>query len=176
MSNEKNECSTSTCYANDINHRVRTTSIIERPESKWAAILVPVKKDNTIRLCWLSEAQCHHEDWPLPNATRVDDIIAKVGRARYISTIDMMKRYWQVPVHEEDRSKNVCDYIWTLPIYKNAVWTPRSPSYFQRMVDQLLNGLSEFSSHFYTKKNHPKSVQQDMKSRHSHKSTQKGYV
>jgi len=36
---------------------------------------------------------------------RVDDILDQVRQARYISTLDLAKGYWQVPVAAEDRPK-----------------------------------------------------------------------
>jgi len=37
-----------------------------------------------------------------PMAT-IDDVLRKIGHARYISTYDAKSGYWQIPVTEEDR-------------------------------------------------------------------------
>ena len=42
------------------------------------------------------------EAYPLP---RIDDIIDQIGRAQYLTTIDLTKGYWQVPVASEDHHK-----------------------------------------------------------------------
>ena len=80
--------------------------IIEPSKSEWAAPLVPVrKKDNTIRLCVdyrKLNAITKVDPYPMP---RVDDMIDEVGKAKFISTLDLTKGYWQVPVYEEDRPK-----------------------------------------------------------------------
>ena len=73
--------------------------VIERSCSDWASPLVTVrKKDGSLRLCvdyrrlnGLSRADAY----PIP---RVDDLIDRVGQARFISTLDLTKGYWQVPV------------------------------------------------------------------------------
>lgn len=42
------------------------------------------------------------EAYPLPC---IDDIIDQIGRAQYMTTINLMKGYWQVPVASEDHHK-----------------------------------------------------------------------
>ena len=68
--------------------------VIERSRSDWALPLVTVhKKDGSLRLCvdhrrlnGLSKADAY----PIP---RVDDLIDRVGQAKYISTLDLTKGY-----------------------------------------------------------------------------------
>ena len=40
--------------------------------------------------------------YPVP---RIDDILDQVSLARYITTLDLAKGYWQVPVADEERAK-----------------------------------------------------------------------
>ena len=40
--------------------------------------------------------------YPMP---RIDNILDQVGQVRYITTLDLTKGYWQVPVAEEDQPK-----------------------------------------------------------------------
>ena len=72
---------------------------------------------------------------------RVDDTIYEVGSAKYISTPDLTKGYWQVP-----ECKEHCPFA--TPIFQFC-WMPfglqGSPATFQRMVDQLLHDLHEFA-------------------------------
>ena len=63
------------------------------------------KKDGTIHLCVdyrrlnaMTQVDAH----PMP---RIDDIFNQVGQARYITTVDLAKGYWQVPVAAEDHPK-----------------------------------------------------------------------
>ncbi len=39
---------------------------------------------------------------------RTDELIDKLGDSDYISTLDLARGYWQVPVEEEDRPKTAC--------------------------------------------------------------------
>ena len=36
---------------------------------------------------------------------RIDEIIDQIGKAQYLTTIDLTKGYWQVPVASEDHHK-----------------------------------------------------------------------
>lgn len=36
---------------------------------------------------------------------QVDELLEVLGRARFISTLDMKKGYWQVPLSSESRKK-----------------------------------------------------------------------
>ena len=75
--------------------------VIEHSTSDWA--LVPVKKkDSSLRLCVdyrhlnrLSKV----DPYPMP---RIDDLIDRVP---FITTLDVTKGYWQVPVAQADREK-----------------------------------------------------------------------
>ena len=80
--------------------------IIEPSSSAYSSpiVLVP-KKDQAPRLCvdYRKLNKCTQADaYPMP---RIDDLIDRLGNSRYISTLDLTKGYWQVPVAVEDRPK-----------------------------------------------------------------------
>ena len=78
---------------------------------------------------------------------RIDDLIDKVGKAKYLTKIDLSKVYWQVPMDEE-----------TIPMY--AFVTPfghfqwmfmpfglrNAPATFQKLVQKVLLGLNKFTA------------------------------
>ena len=84
--------------------QMKKDGIFERGE--WAAPIVLVKKkDGTLRMCVdyrrlnsLSRADAY----PMP---RVDDLIDRLGDAKFISTLDLSRGYWQVPVSDDARAK-----------------------------------------------------------------------
>lgn len=122
--------------------------VIEHSNSDWAAPIVTVhKKDKTLRLCVdyrRLNAMSKSDAYPMP---RVDDLIDKVGSARYISTLDLPKGYWQVSVADTDREKTAFTTPYGLFQFKRMPFGLKgAPATFQRMVDKLLNGMSDFAS------------------------------
>ena len=121
--------------------------IIERSTSDWASPLVIVrKKDSTLRLCVdyrRLNSESKMDAYPIP---RVDDLIDQVSRAPYITTLDLTKGYWQVPVAVEDREKTAFTTPFGLFQFTRMPFGLKgAPATFQRMVDRLLDGL-EFAS------------------------------
>ena len=75
--------------------------IIEENTSPWASptVMVP-KADGTLRLCTdLRKVNyCTVPDpFPLP---RIEDLIDRVGKATYLTKLDMTRGYWQVPLDD----------------------------------------------------------------------------
>ncbi|KAI2647466.1 Retrovirus-related Pol polyprotein from transposon 17.6 [Labeo rohita] len=100
--------------------------------------MVP-KPDGTLRFCndfrRLNEVS-EFDGYPMP---RVDELLDRLGRARYISTLDLTKGYWQVPLTESAKPKTAFSTPsghWqyrTLPFGLHG-----APVTFQRMMDIIL--------------------------------------
>ena len=122
--------------------------IIEPSNSEWASPLVIVrKKDNTIRLCVdyrKLNAETQVDAYPMP---RIDDILDQVGQAKFITTLDLAKGYWQVPVAKEDRHKTA--FVSPRGLYQFKMLPfglCGAPATFQRMMDQVIRGMDKFAS------------------------------
>ena len=80
--------------------------VIERTASPYSSPIVLVKKaDGKIRFCVDFRKINRHvrfDGEPMPD---VDYLFAKIGKAKYLSKIDLSKGYWQVPLRTEDRQK-----------------------------------------------------------------------
>uniref|UniRef100_A0A9J8C7I0 Gypsy retrotransposon integrase-like protein 1 n=1 Tax=Cyprinus carpio carpio TaxID=630221 RepID=A0A9J8C7I0_CYPCA len=114
--------------------------VIEPSHSPWSSPIVMVPKpDGTLRFCndfrrlnEVSEFDCY----PMP---RVDELLDRLGRARFISTLDLTKGYWQVPLSEQAKPKTA----FSTP---NGHWHYRvlpfglhgAPATFQRLMDVIL--------------------------------------
>ena len=112
--------------------------IIEPSTSEWVSPMVTVrKKDNSLCLCVdyrCLNARSAGDAYPMP---RVENLIDRIGNATFITTLDLTKGYWQVPVAEENprqRSQHHTAY------YKNAIWFERGSSDLSEDGGQTFRG------------------------------------
>lgn len=130
-------------------------SILEEPNSNaycWSITHQSFRKKRTYSLFVIIQVdiqrQLHYRKlkqvsegdiYPTP---RIDELIDKVWGVTYISTSDLVKGYWQVPVSEKDRVKN-CIFI-PSGLYQFNTMPFRlqgAPATFQRLMDQVIRGL-----------------------------------
>ena len=119
--------------------------IITTLSSAWALPIVLVnKKDGSLRLCvdyrkLNSVAQM--DAYPMPC---IDELIDRLGKATYLSMLDLARGYWQVPVASE--SQPLTAFITPFELYQFKVM-PFGLSgvlaTFQRLMDKLLQGMWE---------------------------------
>ncbi|XP_044155688.1 uncharacterized protein LOC122942250, partial [Bufo gargarizans] len=121
--------------------------VIEPSESPWASpvVLVP-KKDGTTRFCVdyrrLNDKTVT-DAYPMP---RMDELLDRISAGKYLTTIDLCKGYWQIPLAEDAIPKSA--FITPFGLYQFRVMPfgmKNAPATFQRMVDQLLGGLQSFA-------------------------------
>ena len=63
------------------------------------------KKDGTLRVCVDYRKLNSHskiDPYPMP---RISDFIDQLSEAKYITTLDLTKGYWQIPIKKEDQCK-----------------------------------------------------------------------
>ncbi|KAI2644823.1 Transposon Ty3-I Gag-Pol polyprotein [Labeo rohita] len=114
--------------------------VIEPSRSAWSSPIVMVPKpDGTLRFCndfrRLNQVS-EFDGYLMP---RVDELLERLGRARFISTLDLTKGYWQVPLTKTAKEKTA----FSTP---SGHWQYRTvpfglhgaPAMFQRMMDILL--------------------------------------
>ena len=100
------------------------------------------KKDGSLRLC-VDYRQLNAVTWtdayPMP---RIDDLIDQVGRERYLTTLDLARGYWQVPVAQN--SQHLTAFTTPFGLYQFQVMPfglSGAPATFQCMMDQILVGV-----------------------------------
>lgn len=121
--------------------------IIEVSSSEWCSpvVLVP-KKDGSLRFCidfrYLN-ALSLFDSYPMP---RIDDLVERVGRARYITTLDLSKGYWQVALASEARELTAFKTPFGMYQFKVMPFGLQgAPATFQRLMNHVLRDVSEFS-------------------------------
>jgi hypothetical protein len=122
--------------------------IITPSNSGWnfPLLVVPKKIDSSGKRKWricidfrkLNEITVG-DSYPLPN---IQDILDKLGRARYFTVLDCASGYLQVPVAPEDRCKTAFSTSDGHFEYKRMPFGLKSaPSTFQRMMNNILSEL-----------------------------------
>ena len=80
--------------------------IIVPSDSPWTSPIVPIKKKNgSIRLCVdyrKLNAVTEEDKYQMP---RVDELVELIGSASFITTLDLTKGYYQVPLAKSDQKK-----------------------------------------------------------------------
>ena len=106
--------------------------IIQPSTSEWAVSLLYVpKKDGTKRPVvnyWKLNSISKTDPYPLPH---IDDLIDNLGKAKFISALDLTKGYWQVPIEGKSREKT-------------AFITPQGKYEFLKMPFGLMGAPSTF--------------------------------
>ena len=118
-------------------------NIIEPSQSEWSSpcVLVP-KADGTFRFCTdfrKLNTVTKTDSYPLP---RVEDCIDRVGKAQYVTTFDLLKGYWQIPLTE--RAKKLSAFVTPRGLYQYRVMPfgmKNAPATFQRMINHLISGM-----------------------------------
>ena len=106
--------------------------------------MVP-KVDGTLRLCtdFRKVNNCTVPDpFPLP---RIEDLIDRVGKAKYLTKLDMTRGYWQVP--PDDPSVAISAFVTPFGHFHwryMPFWLRNAHATFCRLFSNLLLGLDAF--------------------------------
>lgn len=117
--------------------------LIQPSVSPWSSPIVLVKKaDGKFRMCVdyrKVNSNTKNDSFPLP---RIDDCLDRIGSAKFITKLDLLKGYWQVPL--SDRAREISAFVTPFGLYeckvmpfgmKNAACT------FQRLMNRVICGL-----------------------------------
>ena len=122
--------------------------IIARSSSEKAAPIVLVgKKDGSLRLCIdyrRLNSVSRADAYPMP---RIDQLVDRLGKAKYLTTLDLKRGCWQIPVAEKDQHKTAFTTPFRLFEFRRMPFgLRRAPATFQRLMNRLLQGLEDFVS------------------------------
>ena len=124
--------------------------VIEESHSEWSAPIVLVKKkDGTLRLC-VDYCRLNSisvmDAYPMP---RIDELINRLGQAKFISTLDLNQGYWQVPMAEEVKAKTA--FVTPFGLFQFNVMLfglQGAPATFRRLMDRVIQGLQDYAAAF----------------------------
>ncbi|GFX63964.1 retrovirus-related Pol polyprotein from transposon 17.6 [Trichonephila clavipes] len=121
--------------------------LIEESDAEIAYPIVCVnKKDGTLRLCVDFRAlnsESVSDDFPMEDAV---ELIHSIGRANIITTLDLLKGYWAIPMAED--SKNLTSFKTHRQQYRFKVMSfglKNASATFQREMNKALSCYREFS-------------------------------
>ncbi len=114
--------------------------VIERSESPWASpIVIVTKKGGTYRLCGdfrALNAVTVADRYPMPC---IDEIMARLGCARFFTTFDLFRGYLQVQMEEADKQKTAFQThrgLWQFKVMPFGL--RNAPATFQRLMYDVL--------------------------------------
>ena len=98
-------------------------------------------------LCGLQEAEQRLAGGLLYPMPRIDDILDQLGKPQFISTMDLTRGYWQVPVEQKARHKTAFSTPFGLYQFKMMPFGLQgAPATFQRLMDHVIREMNGFAS------------------------------
>ena len=121
--------------------------IIQPSVSAWASPIVLVsKKDGGVHFCVdyrRLNSKSTIDAYPMP---LVEELFEKIGPTRVISTLDMVKGFWQIPLDRVSQEKTAFCTPFGLYEFKVMPFGLHSaPATFQRLMNQVLRDCQSFA-------------------------------
>lgn len=121
--------------------------IIRPSVSPWASptVLVP-KKGGGIRLCVdyrRLNAKTNFDAYPMP---RLEEMFESIGSAKVITTLDLAKGYWQIPLETSAKEKTA--FITPFGLFEFEVMPfglHSAPATFQQLMNHVLRDCRDFA-------------------------------
>jgi len=104
----------------EIDEMLRLKVIEPAPESPWSSPMVLIRKPGKVRLCLDSRkinSLTKKDAYPLPH---IDGILSRLPKAEYITSLDLSKAFWQIPLDESSRDYT-CFTVPNRPLYRFTV-------------------------------------------------------
>lgn len=129
--------------------------------------MVVPKPDGSIRLCIDYHKINEIATFDAFLIPQIDNMLEKVGQVQYISTLDLTKGYWQIPMAAEDKEKMAFGTPWGLFQFKRMPCRLHgAAACFQQLMEQILaphqatyiNNIIIFSPNWETHRQHLRQI------------------
>ena len=130
--------------------KMQEMDVIQPSHSDCASpiVLVP-EKNGSVRFCVDYRKLNQISRFDAYSMPRVDDIIDRLGKAKYITKIDLTRGYWQVLMSKQSRKKSAFITQFRLFEFKTMPFGLHgAPATFQRTMDTIIKGAEEFAASF----------------------------
>ena len=123
--------------------------IIEPSASDWSSpcVLVP-KADSSFRFCTdyrKVNAVTKTDSYPIP---RIDDLIDKIGDAQFVTKIDLLSAYFQIPL--TPRAQEISSFATPDGLFKYKVMPfglKNAPATFQRLINSIVQDIFQCNAY-----------------------------
>ena len=122
--------------------------VIEESQSDWNSPIVLVDKpDGSTRFCIdfrRVNEKSKFDAYPMP---RVDELLERLGTAHFMTTLDLTKGYWQIPLTPESRERTAFSTPFGLYQFRTMPFGLHgAPATFQRMMDRILRPHQQYAA------------------------------
>ena len=79
---------------------------------------------------------------------RVEEVLEHIGQGRFITTLDLAKGYWQIPMAKDSREITAFSTVTPFGLFEFLVMPfglHTAPATFQRLMNELLRDCQQFS-------------------------------
>lgn len=127
----------------ELDYMLTNNLVVPAESSEWASpITLQPKPDGSVRFCIdyrRVNAVTKPDSYPLP---RVDDSVDAIGAAKYITKVDLVKGFWQIPLSE--CASHICTFVVQGQVYRPLVMPyglKNAPATFQRLMDKVVRNI-----------------------------------
>ena len=126
----------------EVQYMLENDIIEESQSNRSSPCILVLKHDGGFRFCTdfrKVNDKTKSDSFPIP---RIADCIDQIGNAKFVSTFDMLKGYWQVPLTQ--RAREISAFVTPSGLYQYKVMPfgmKNAPATFQRMVNKLVRDI-----------------------------------
>ena len=109
-------------------------------------MVIVKKKDGSNRICvdyQKLNAATKFDTYPMP---WIDELLDMIRQSKYLTTLDLAKGYWQVPMVEEDKAKTA--FLSPLGVLQFTIMPfglSGALAFFQQFMNQVVRGTETYT-------------------------------